>query len=447
MEIKRTKAGVDIVSTASGSFGMYLNTIDNDISSIFNMNGSWEVNPAVVGGVRVVPHGWNNNLPADIRNLLEKNNLGPGIISRRVGLQYGQGPELYRKVYENGEIRKEWTFDAEVQSWLDTWDYKKYIRKGLNEFNHLQGMYSIVHTGKFGRIGKSWISELECENSNDCRLEWVDTRRLEDVKNILVYDFENMQRSEMVRYPVFDKYNPGKHITSMMYSNISSFARNFYSIPSFTGSIPMMKRANAIPAIFEALNENMLSAVYIVHEPFAYWDDKRDRLQDMHPDWTESETEQELKKLREEQTKRIADVLAGAKNTGKFLEVIDFVDVEGNKQEWKIEPIEMNIDKLVDAHSKISRIADSATTSGFGLNPALANIIIDGKSDSGSQMIYALKTFYASDTQIAEDIVFDVLDVALKLNFPKKNLFMGLYRQVVNKEQNVTSDSRMESNI
>lgn len=72
MEIKRTKAGVDIVSTASGSFGMYLNTIDNDISSIFNMNGSWEVNPTVVGGVRVVPHGWNNNLPADIRNLLEK---------------------------------------------------------------------------------------------------------------------------------------------------------------------------------------------------------------------------------------------------------------------------------------------------------------------------------------------------------------------------------------
>ena len=31
-----------------------------------------------------------------------------------------------------------------------------------------------------------------------------------------------------------------------------------------------------------------------------------------------------------------------------------------------------------EAQAKISRIADSSTTSGFGLSPALANIIIDG---------------------------------------------------------------------
>ena len=40
------------------------------------------------------------------------------------------------------------------------------------------------------------------------------------------------------------------------------------------------------------------------------------------------------------------------------------------------------------------------------------SIIIDGKSDSGSQMLYALKIFYGADTQIPEDIVLEALNDA-----------------------------------
>ncbi len=444
MEIKR-KGSIDCVSTSGGTFGMYFNTTEQSISTIFNTQSPWEANPIDVGGVRIVPNGYNNNLPAEIRKLLEKNNLGPGILKRKLGLQYGQGPQLYQPVYEKGVIRKEWCEDIEIQSWLDTWDYKKYIREALVEFNHLEGVFTKVTAGKFRRIGIDWITDLRCEPSNDCRFEWVDTRRLDDVKKIYVWDFENMRRSEMLGYPVFQKYDPGRFETSMAYSNLKSFARYFYSIPSFMGSIPMMRRSNAIPEIFEALNDNMMSAVYIVHEPAAYWNDKEDRLRQMHTEWDDIKIDQELKKLREENTAKIAAVLTGARNTGKFFECIDFVDDEGNLQQWKIEPIEMNIDKLVEAHSKISRIADSSTTSGFGLNPALSNIIIDGKSDSGSQMIYALKIFYASDTQIAEDIVFDIFNTAIKTNFPKKNISMGLYRPVVDKEEDVTPSERVNA--
>lgn len=444
IDVKR-KGSIDCVSTSKGTFGMYMNTTDQSISSILNTDGVWDVNPLNVGGRKIIPNGWNNNLPADIRKLLEKNNLGPGILKKKLGLQYGQGPELYQPVYEKGVIRKEFCGDAEVQSWLDTWDYKKYIRESLIELNHLEGVWTRVTTGRYRRIGVDWITKLDCESSNDCRFEWVDSRRLEDVKNVLIWDFENMRRSEMLRYPVFQKYNPSQFKESIAYTNLRSFARYFYSIPSFMGSIPMMKRSNVIPEIFEALNDNMMSAVYIVHEPQAYWTDKEDRLHQMHSDWDEAKMAVEIKKLREENTKRIAEVLTGARNTGKFFECIDFTDDDGNLQQWKIEPIEMNIDKLVEAHSKISRIADSSTTSGFGLNPALSNIIIDGKSDSGSQMIYALKIFYASDTQIAEDIVFDIMNTAIKTNFPKKNLSMGLYRPVIDKEQDVTPSERINA--
>ena len=82
------------------------------------------------------------------------------------------------------------------------------------------------------------------------------------------------------------------------------------------------------------------------------------------------------------------------------------------------------------------------------MNPALSNIIIDGKGDSGSQMLYALKIFYGADTQIPEEIALEALNDAVRINFPhKKGLFIGMYRKVINKEDNVTSDKRAANQV
>lgn len=168
----------------------------------------------------------------------------------------------------------------------------------------------------------------------------------------------------------------------------------------------------------------------------------------MHEDWDETKIQKEMERLKDELTETIANVMAGKKNAGKFFSCVDFVDADGNAQSWKIEPIEMNIDKYIEAQAKISRIADSSTTSGFGLSPALANIIIDGKSDSGSQMLYALKIFYGADTQIPEDIVLEAINDAIRINFPhKKGIFLGIYRKVINKEENVSMPDRAAKQV
>ncbi|KAA6307425.1 hypothetical protein EZS27_040905, partial [termite gut metagenome] len=71
--------------------------------------------PVTVAGVRIVPWGVDNNLPIRIRNILEKNNLGPGILDRKTGLLYGQGAMLYRLKVENNERVQEWLQDTEIQ--------------------------------------------------------------------------------------------------------------------------------------------------------------------------------------------------------------------------------------------------------------------------------------------------------------------------------------------
>ena len=411
---------------------------------------SWDMDPVTVAGVRVVPWGADNNLPKNIRRILEKNNLAPGILDRKLGLIYGQGPMLYTLDVQENERVQNWIQDEEIQDWLDSWDYRGFIRHMLMEYNHLKGCFVKYHSGKAVRLGKPWIHSLECVPSADCRLVWPknDSRNVDDIEDIMVGDFDAYTNPSYKLYPVFDKWHPARHEVAMKYHSMRSFGRNFYSISSFYGSVPWMADANALPEIIAYLNNNMIAAAYIVHVPQGYWQEKRNVIVDKHPDFTEAQITCMLDDVKETLARQIAEVMAGKNNAGKFFMCVDFIDVDGHEQNWKIEPIEMNIDKYIDALAKISRIADSSTTSGLGLNPALANIIIDGKGDSGSQMLYALKLFYGADTQIPEDIALEAINDAIRINFPqKKGVFIGLYRKVINKEDNVTAGERATNQV
>ena len=437
-----------LVDTGVGTYavGMSSRFGAQSLSSFFDFSGrSWDKDPQSVGGVSIVPWGPDDHMPRMVRDLLEKNNIGPGILARKLGLIYGQGVQLYRTKVEENEVIREWTQDTEIQAWLDTWDYQRYALQCLTEYLHLSGHFTKYQSAKSVRIGKPWIHSLKCIPSEDCRMVWPDPKRtpdLDDITEFLVGDMERWRQLEV--FPRFDKWNPAAHEAAVGYHSLRSFGRNLYAISSFHGSIPWMQDANDIAEIVRALNDNVIAAAYIVHEPQAYWREKQTAIEADHPEWSEQQVSKEIDSLRDNITRQIADVMAGKHNAGKFFTCVDFVDDQGNPQSWKIEPIELNLDKYIAAQKDISKMADSATTSAMGLSPALANIIIDGKSDSGSQMLYALKIFYGADTIIPEQIALEALNDALRINFPeKRDLFLGFYHKTIQKEDNVSAGDRM----
>lgn len=437
-----------MVDTAVGTYAVALSGRyrEQSLRSFFDLSGrSWDKDPQNVGGVMVVPWGPDDQMPRMVRDLLEKNNIGPGILARKLGLIYGQGVQLYRHKVEGNEVVQEWTQDDTVQAWLDTWDYQRYVREALQEYLHMGGHFTKYQCAKSVRIGKAFIHSLQCVPSADCRMVWPDPNRtpdLQDITQFLVGDMERRRQLEI--YPRFDKWQPTSHEAAIQYHALRSFGRNIYAVSSFHGSIPWMQDANDIPEIVRALNDNVIAAAYIVHEPQAYWQEKRMAIIEDHPEWTDAEVSKKMNQLRDDITRQIADVMAGKENAGKFFTCVDFVDDQGNTQSWKIEPIELNLDKYIEAQKAISKMADSATTSAMGLNPSLSNIIIDGKSDSGSQMLYALKIFYGADTVIPEQIVLEALNDALRINFPqKRDLYFGFYHKVIQKEDNVSAGDRM----
>ena len=114
---------------------------------------------------------------------------------------------------------------------------------------------------------------------------------------------------------------------------------------------------------------------------------------------------------------------------------------------WKIEPIEQKVKDFIEAQLKISEAADQATTSGIGLHPALSNMMMSGKSASGSEMLYALKLYLASDTTIPETVIMEPINQCIAAMWPEKKARLGFYHKIVLKEENVSPGDRTSTNV
>lgn len=439
----QTGGKVYTVSTASFS---------SEMSQFFD-SSNWETAPQMYQGVKIVPHGINNNLPEIVRNIMAENNLAPGILERQIGLLYSNGPALYRLVYRNGEITRSYLEDKEINKWLKSWDWRRFLDMALVEYKHLKGFYTKNFRNRGARIPgeKGFITSLQVVPGTDARLGWPEygSPRLENVRTIYVGDFlNNFLDSDLVAYPVFQPNDPFKYGVSMSYHNTYSFAYRFYSVPSFFGTFKWLWRSSEIPDIIEYLGKNGISASFHIHSPNGYWEAKKEKLQERYQDKDDDEIEVLLQEIKDKLFSDISSALAGNENAGKFIETVDFYDDEGNLCQWKIEAIDQKIHDFIEAQLKVGSQADSASTSGMGLHPSLANIIIPGQLGSGSQMLYALKLFWAADTAIPESVIFEPINRAIAANWPEKEgILMGFYRPVVQKEDNVSSQDRLTNNI
>lgn len=452
-EISENTRAVHIPDGSVYTISMNHSRDDSWSSRIFSMHNSWEADPAIVHGKKIVPYGKNNDLPTVIRHIMDDNNIAPGILERKIGLQYGEGPFIYREeISEEGKINRQPVRHAGIESWLKSWDFERYIEIVSTEYMHTKGFYTRWYRNRAPRIGgEGKIVKLEPVLNTWARLGWPEhpEKRLENVKQIHVGDFENnCLHSGIATYPTFDKRNPFKHAVAMSYHNLYSFARAFYSVPSFYGTLKWLQTSSEIPDIIKYLTDNGISAAFHIHSPQGYWQDKREKLEEQYNgSLTDAQIDKKLQELKDQLFESISRALAGKENAGKFIETVDFYDDQGNLCQWKIEPIDQKIKDFIEAQIKVSEKADIAATSGMGLNPSLANLVTNGSAIGGSQLLYAMKFHILTDVNIPERIIFEAINQAIQINWPDEDLKMGFYRKVVMKEDEVTPSNRITEQV
>lgn len=452
----------DMIIRRAGNFG-FIDAGDGSIYS-FSMGGrslgslssasyiagaDTPNNYTSVNGVRIIPYGDDNDLPGYVCRTLERFYAGEGIMGKKVGLQWGEGPRLYKDALGDDGVTpyRHWVNDDAALAILASSDWKRQMHRCLVDMMHLEGFWVKYTRNRGSRIGR---------NSRLLRVEHVPATKVRylypgDDKSLpthaMIADFPYPTSRKTRILPLFDPTDPVKYPESLAYYNLYSFAHDYYSVPRFVGAFEWLELAGSLAGVLAAYNENASAISLHIESPQSYWDAARERIQDYCRTTGQTYTEKMLEDFKDEAMEAFASTMTGRKNAGKFMHTTHYYNAGANEFEgWKITPVDKKIKDYIDAQVAIGRKADSAATSGFGLDPALSNLILDTKLGSGSEKLYSLKVYNASETALPDMVLSAPWNELLRSALPGTDLRVGFYRPVVDAEKNVNPQNRMKAN-
>lgn len=444
-----------IVETEEVAFTYQISEVPRDFYKFKgeSNNLDWNEKYNFIGDYYVYPYGSNNDLPDVIREVIQNNYIAPGIIKKKTQLLWGSGPMLYADALsDKGKPVRIWQQNDKILQWLESWDYEKYLLKCATDHNYMEGVFTKFVQSKGNRIGRNFISKLEHCLIDRNRLASHKDSSSREPTHVVQTDWSFKKVHSLMDYkiyPLFDYNSPFAHKNSIFYSNMYSFCTDFYTVPDIYGSLEWLNRSTSVPLIFKALSKNSINLKYHIISPQAFWDRKEN---EMKANCTQRGIQYKSKMLLDYQKEfltKISEVLSGDENTGKYLHTTKTFTVDGTnliEHGWEIKVIDQNIKDFVEAQIKISQRADHALSSGIGLHSALGNVSETGKSDSGSEQLYALKNFLLTGVDIPEMIVMKAVNYAIKANFPEAKLKLGFYHELPEKEEDVTSKDRIKNN-
>jgi hypothetical protein len=406
----------------------------------------WQTVHSQMGAFRVFPYGAEDNLPTIIRDTVKNNNEAPGMLKKKVQLMWGQGPMLYKRVLLDGHPSTMWVENKEIQSWLESWDYKDYLMRACVDVTHMEGHFTKYIPGRKS-INTPWINKLEHCPMDRARLAYQMDSQIIEPTHAIVSDrpFGQRYHNQQVwrSYPLFDIDNITAQRT-VEYSSFYSFCQDIYNVPDIMGTLGWLMRSNEIPRLFKYMADNSLSAKYHIQSPQRYWDQKKQMLQERCKEKGEPYTNDVFEQYKEEVLQSVARVLSGIKNTGKYWHSETYVDESGvNLVEygWKIEAIDQNIKEFVDSQIAISERAAYAISTGLNMNAALSNVDSNNRANSGSTLIYAINN-HLSTVDMDEIIACKAINKAIRVNFPDSDERVGFYHATQLREEQVSPENR-----
>lgn len=264
----------------------------------------------------------------------------------------------------------------------------------------------------------------------------------------MVGDFPNPKVGHMTKYHLFDPAEPFKYPVSLAYYQAYSYNQDFYSIPRFVGAFDWLELAGTLAKILATYNENASAISMHIESPQSYWDKAEQRIRDICEKTQVPYEARMLEEFKDEAMEKFSEHITGRTNVGKFMHTSQFWNAEANTFEgWKITTIDKKIKDYIDAQVAICKKAEAAATSGFGLDPALSNLIFDTKLGSGSEKLYSLKVYNATETAITDMVLCAPFQQFIDANHPGTDIRIGLYRNVVEAESNVNPENRVKANV
>ncbi|TQI72281.1 hypothetical protein JM79_3239 [Gramella sp. Hel_I_59] len=410
----------------------------------------WNENPLRLGDYQVIPFGTNNDIPDEVQETIFPNHLAPTILDRKSNLAFGQGPYLYRFKPDGSQATRDPIEDAAITQWLDDIDVEILSFQRSVEYYYIDNVFTKIRNLRGSRLGMNKMAPvLEEMTSKRCRLAYRKGARSKKPTHVVVGDWKNSSnQADFEVYPLWDRKNPTKYPISIHYTNSKSFGMEDYALPKAYGTLNWIKRSTAAPRIIEAFTNNSLNIRFHITSPQKFWSDKEQELKNKCKN-TQGLTysPKMLEDLEEQIFDSLSQVLSGIDNVGKFWHNKTVTTMIGNtpvEEGWKITPIKQEVKEYVEAQIKVADKSDFAVQAGLSLHASLANVGADGKSDSGSEQLYAYQIHQLTGIPVAELFICKVFNDVIKAYF-KTDIKLGFYQISAQREQDTSESSRTKN--
>jgi hypothetical protein len=408
----------------------------------------WKENTLDVGDYKVIPYGNNNDIPQQIQEAVLANAFATRSLERKVELLVEQGPYLYQHKTDGTKFFREAKENEKLNEWLESFTHEELLHNNARDYYFQRCIFNKIYRAKSGRLNKgAQPADIEHVSAFDCRLAYKSTDKKKKPTHVVFGDWVKNEKKEMLVYPLYDPKQPDKYPVAIHYVKASSYGMNEYPLPDIYGNLDWIKNTTNTPKIFKAFTENSLNIKWHIQSPAEFWNEKRriikDNLKALIP--IQEYKEQMLEDLKKDILDSLSTLLSGVENVGKFWHneyIVKLLGASAVEQGWKITPIEQKTKEWVESQVKMYDTAIYAMQAGVGVHASLLMVGADGKSDSGSEQLYAYVTHQKTATPMPEYYVCKPVNDLIKVKFKTKEK-LGFYRTTPERQQDVADGARM----
>ena len=408
----------------------------------------WSENTIDIGDFKVIPFGNNNDIRDQIQETVLPNSFAHRALKRKAELLVEQGPYIYTQVIDGKKYYRTPVENEKITEWLESIDYEEFLHKNAIDYFFSECLFTKVFRSKSGRLGNTNdISKLEHVSSKKCCLAYKRNDKKEIPTHVIVGNWKTDNLNDLKVYPLFNPKEPNKYPVSIAYNKLYTYGLDHYPLPDIYGSLDWIANTTNTPKIFKAFSENSLNIKWHIQSPAKFWDDKREIIKaniKANPSLGPYK-EQMLEDLKTEILDQLSTLLSGVENVGKFWHneyVISLIGSSAVELGWKIIPIEQKTKEWVESQIKMFDTSIYAVQASVGVHASLLMVGADGKSDSGSEQLYAYVTHQKTATPIPEYYVCKALNDVIKAKFNTKER-IGFYRTTPERMQDVSDSQRM----
>lgn len=363
---------------------------------------------------QIAPWGGDNLKPLNWLKLLAESNIAPAMLSTKVDFAVGERIYPYVEELRFDEateqmrvIKRPVDMPPALKAWLKGIQYQKLLRARATDYYFSGNAFArMVPARDPERYGIAFIDHVDsCEvRSEQMKRGRVNHYFVSSDWMRPVYNPEDREASNTVRYKAWSKSNPLAY-RSIHHSKIYWPGQPYYGIQPWHSASNWIGFANKIPVWMDSNISNSYNIKYHITYPSDYFS------------YTKNWSEEKAKKEEDRVFAEFDNWLAGEKNAGKTFFSRGKIDPMTGKlmDSWRIEPLKNDLkdSAWMDAY----KTSQSALTSGWDINPALANIMNEGKfTTSGSELRIAYQLHIALKVPAARAIMVEPLELAYEIN-------------------------------